>query len=488
LQIVSFGYGCTPLLLVIGMAPFFKPAHARLSHLRLAANQRSYFVLSLFGIAILATVAVLLLQLDSIVHLDLYNYGLQFSEKWATSYWIYMRLSLTIIGIVIIANCSFLLHLLLHRHAPAQPLQPTAVVKKSNWLEKKGESVFRGRKALVLLTIFIILMLISLATAYVFHQSPTEETITSTLCTYTNAATYDYTAILETPNAIYDNKTTLKPNEGTLFARITKQINITLVYNFYATLQVEPNITYSLTQTLLTAAWQHEITSTITKTTNQTNIPIPIPQIDKDLLQEQKAKIESETGTSTSTYSVKITPSFTIDANTTAGEIHETFTPTLTVSFEHTEQGDVILIEDLYQAESGQIIENQIITHHDNINKRYASYALTTISIIGLCFSTYFYKKAKPTTEETPVNKLLSPYKDLIIKAQELPETHQDATIINLEDIQEIAKMAEILAKPIILTKEPTLTLTIIDRDTIYQYTHKQGPDRQTKKQDKPAT
>lgn len=37
-------------------------------------------------------IVVLLSKIDWIVHGDLYNYGLQFSFNWATSYWMFLRL------------------------------------------------------------------------------------------------------------------------------------------------------------------------------------------------------------------------------------------------------------------------------------------------------------------------------------------------------------------------------------------------------------
>jgi len=58
----------------------------------------------------------------------------------------------------------------------------------------------------------------------------------------------------------------------------------------------------------------------------------------------------------------------------------------------------------------------------------------------------------------------------LIIEAKEPPKTPPETTIINVETIQELAKTAEILAKPIILTRKPQPTLTIIDQNTIYQH------------------
>jgi hypothetical protein len=328
----------------------------------------------------------------------------------------------------------------------------------------------KPEKTIILLTLFTILTLISIITLYAAHQAPTQETTTNTLCTYTSTATYDYTATLE-PNTIYNNKTTLKPNEGTLYTRITKQINITLTYTFEATLPTEATITYNLTQALKTAAWTHPMSTTTQTTTNQTQIQITIPPINRTELETIKRQIEEkETGTSSTAYAFEITPTFTVNANTTAGPVQQAFTPKLTINSKRTDQGDIITIEDLQQTNTGAITENQTITRQDILNQRYTSYILIAISIAGLFFSTYFYIKTKPKTEQIPLDKIIAPYKDLIIEAKEPPKTTPETTIINVETIQELAKTAEILAKPIILTRKPQPTLTIIDQNTIYQH------------------
>jgi len=326
----------------------------------------------------------------------------------------------------------------------------------------------KPEKTIILLTLFTILTITSIITVYATHQTPTQETTTNTLCTYTSIATYDYTAILE-PNIIY-NKTTLKPNEGPIYTKITKQINITLTYTFQATLPAETTITYRLTQTLKTAAWQYQTAATPPTTTDQTQIQITIPPVIKTELDTIKAQIERDTGTTSTTYTFEITPTFTINANTTVGPIQQTFTPTLTVSFKRTDQGDVTTIEELHQTKTGAITENQTTTRPDIINQRYASYILIPISIAGLCLSTYFYKKTKPKLEK-PLEKIIAPYKDLIIETTEPPKTPPETTTINLTTIKELAKTAEILARPILhTTKDQEHTFYIIDNNTKYEY------------------
>ncbi|MEA2089994.1 MAG: DUF5305 family protein, partial [Thermoproteota archaeon] len=309
----------------------------------------------------------------------------------------------------------------------------------------------KPEKTIILLTLFTISTLISIITVYAVHQTPTEKTITNTLCTYTSTATYNYTATLE-PNTIYNNKTTLKPNEGTLYQPITKQINITLTYTFHANVSTETTITYSLTQTLKTAAWTHQIaTTTPPPPTNKTQIQIPIPPINKNALQTIKSKIETETGTTASTYSLQISPTFTINANTTVGSIQQTFTPTLTIDFKHTDQGNIITIEDLHQTKSGAITQNQTITRYDIINQRYASYILIAISAAGTFSSAYFYKKTRPLKPTKPtLEELIKPYQENIIHITEPPLHPTQQTIITVNNLEDLQKIAEQTLQPIL--------------------------------------
>lgn len=329
----------------------------------------------------------------------------------------------------------------------------------------------KPKRIIFLLILFTVLTLVSTMTVYAIHQAPLEETTTETLGTYTSIADYDYTAMLE-PNTIYNNKTTLRPNEGPIYSKIAKQINITLTYRFSSTLTLqETTISYQLIQTIKTAALQYQISASQRTTTNQTRIQLAIPPVIKAELDAIKRQLETDTGTSSATYTLEITPIFEIDIDTTKGRIRQVFMPSLDVIFKRTEQGDVITIEDLRQTEMEAITENQKQINQEVVNQRYISYIFSAVSVAGVFFSFYFYRNTSITEEKPSLDKLISPYKDLIITAQELPKTSLDVTLVSVGNIQELAKIAEILAKPMILVKEPTPTLTVIDQNTIYQHT-----------------
>lgn len=324
----------------------------------------------------------------------------------------------------------------------------------------------------VLLTLFIVLTLTAVLTIYATHQTPAEETVTNTLCTYRSVAEYDYTAMLETPNEVYSNKTTLKPDEGTLYTRITRQINLTLTYTFQTTpLPSEATITYTVAQTLKTAAIEHKISETTPQTTSQKQIQIALLPINKTELDPIITKISSEIGvTTTQYYSLEIKPTFVINASTAAGTIQQIFTPTLTITFKRTDQGDITTIEPLHQTKTDALTENQTTTRQDVLLRRNVSYVLTAISVAGLIFSAYLYMKTKPKTGEKSLEKLLAPYKDLIVEASEQPKTAPQTTTVNVTTLKELAKTAEILAKPILLTRKPVPILIVIDQNTLYQH------------------
>ena len=325
-------------------------------------------------------------------------------------------------------------------------------------------------KRLALLTFFAILGLASVVTTYMIYQLPTQETTTDTLCNYSSNATYDYTVMLE-PNVINDNHTILKPNEGTIYAALTNQINITLSYSFQATLPAITETTYSIDQNLKTTAWQHTTSAISQTTTNQTQTEIELMPFNRTELETLKAQIEAETGTISSTYSLEISPTFTIDANTSAGPIHQIFTPVLTINVGRTDQGNTITIENLQQTEAGAITQDKVSPHNDVVIERYISYAFVAITIVGLSFSAYYYNKAQKRTGQSPANKLIAPYKDLIVKAKETPQTPQGIMIIDVESLEELAKTAEILARPILHTTNGNEHLFyVIEANTKYQY------------------
>jgi hypothetical protein len=344
---------------------------------------------------------------------------------------------------------------------------------------RKGEkSLNLPHKNVTLTVFFIILTLIAAVTVVSLQQTAADQTQTRTVGTYQSKASVDYTATVQ-PSTIYGDKTQIKPSDGAIYTKLTSKIDLVLTYTFTSTLQTNPTITYNVNTTLKTDAWQYQTSATPKSTTTQTTIQLALPTFVKAEIEQTKARIDNETGVTSGFYSqsqpyyiLEIQPTFTVDAQTENGAIHQTFRPVIAVNSTHTSEGDVIIIADLTQTGMGALTLQETQTNQDVINQRYASYILIATSLVGLGYSTLsLHKQQQHATPKTITNsKLLEPYKHLIIEATE----NVDATTstIKVSSIAELAKAAETLNKPILHIKNSTQdVLCIIEGTTKYQYT-----------------
>ena len=330
-----------------------------------------------------------------------------------------------------------------------------------------------GKLAKILLIVFVCLTVISALSIYYTHQLPTYETKTTTLCTYQHSGTYDYVAELK-PNIIYGNKTTLTPGEGTLYTAIVDHINITFTYVFDSNPKpenstLEHQIMIQLespgkwTKTLSDAEAQETL-----KLTSSLNFTM---QVNCTRVKELVDNIDKETGARSTTYNINIKPAIHVVANVTAETKDEIFTPELTVAFKtEAEKGNYIAIEKLNQTKPGALTETHQIPLPEVEFQRTTSYVTTASTTIALTISAFLYIRYKPAPPPTKmIEKLTAPYKELIAKTTKpAPETK---TTIEMETLEDLAKIAEILARPILHTTEAKEhTFYIIDNNTKYQH------------------
>ncbi|MCD6445222.1 hypothetical protein J7L49_00325 [Candidatus Bathyarchaeota archaeon] len=336
----------------------------------------------------------------------------------------------------------------------------------------------------ILLIIFTCSTAASAFTIYYMHQLPTQETQTITLCTYEHRGTYDYIAQLK-PNIIYGNKTTLTPGEGTLYTAIVEYINLTFTYTFTCNPKPE-NVTVNhqiVIQVESPGKWPlRTLTNVEAKEMLQLSGDLNFSmQINGAKIKQFVEAIDKEIyGTTSSTnYNVNIKPTIHLIANVTTGTsvktVDETFTPELTIAFKsEAEKGNYIAIENLNQIKPGSITETRQIPMPWVEYQRTTSYLATAATIAALAISAFLYIKYKPAPPpakiiEKRIKKLTSPYKELIAKTtQKPPETK---TTIDVESLEDLAKIAETLARPILHTTDrKEHTFYIIDNNTKYQY------------------
>lgn len=335
-----------------------------------------------------------------------------------------------------------------------------------------------GRK--VLLATFIMLAFISSTMLYYAHQFPIEEESVSTLYEYYQRGTFNYSATLK-PNVIY-NKTTLEPGEGPMFTRIIDDINVNCIYTFEGTKPANLTVHYNVKEYLLAPNWQRQIAETQQETLSSegpsTNLLINnIPPVDISSLKILVNNITQETGINMYEYNVTIVVQMSIEAETTEGLISESFTPQLMVGFKSSyTEGDVISIEGLQHSKNGKITNTNTIHNSWVVTQRYTSYILSGISFPGLLIVTWYYLRNRPTKPKKPealIEEIIEPFKEIITETAEEPQFKDHFTKISLNTLQDLAKVADTLAKPIVHTFRPPEThiFYVIDETTRYEFT-----------------
>lgn len=307
--------------------------------------------------------------------------------------------------------------------------------------------------AKILLIIFSCATAISVLSIYYTHQLPTSEIRTETIATYQHIGTYNYIAKLK-PNIIYQNRTTLNPGEGTLYTAIIEYINLTFTYTFvcnprpkdvkveiYRTIQVESPGRWVRKLEKSEAEEMLHLSGSINWTmhVNPAKIKQFVEAIEKEIYGITRS----------ATYNLKIKPEIHLTANLTTQTIEDTFTPELTVVFKkEAERGNYIAIEDLNHKKQNSITETEEIPLIQVQNQRIIAYIATVLTTAALIASALKYvttKRAQPPAKI--VKNFIKPYEELIAETQKPPDMK---TTIEVKALEDLVKIAEILAKPVL--------------------------------------
>lgn len=330
-----------------------------------------------------------------------------------------------------------------------------------------------------LLVFFTLFALVACTVLYYTHALPIEKEIVNTIYNYENQGTFDYTATLK-PNLIY-NKTTLKPREGTIFKKITKQIDVNFTYIFTSSKTSNITIHYQTYQQVITPKWMKEIAKTQEKMLNTTGThmhvvindisPINITSLDS-LIQ----KISQETGLYITHYTLNLTVQIRIEANYDMGLISESFTPQLTMEFKSTaSEGDVITVGDLTHIKTGRVTNTEKIHQPWVVTQRYVSYGLFSTSLAGLAIASWAYVKTRPPKALKPealIRDVTEPYEEIIVETTEEPKGIEAATTVTVKTLEDLIKIADILSKPVLQIRksQKALEFQVVDGSTRYKY------------------
>jgi hypothetical protein len=313
-----------------------------------------------------------------------------------------------------------------------------------------------------LLVVFICLGIASVLFMYNTHTIPLEEKRVTPLYTHTNRGTYDYVASLK-PNTVYDNKTTLKPGEGTVYRRITEQIDVNFTYTFEGSKPTNLTIRYNVTEYVETTKWTKMISEVPIKTvsTQGTEATLSINNISpinaSSIVDLVKA-MQSDTGIPMSEYSANIRVAMYIEAETSEGVINKTFSPTLAMLFQSSrDEGDIISISGLENSDSDSITKTETIYHSWVKFQRDISYVLSIVALSGLVITTWWFMRTRPHKPPRPekiLEDFIKPYEEIIVETAPEPSVGkpklEPENTINVETMDDLLKIAEILGKPIL--------------------------------------
>jgi hypothetical protein len=83
-------------------------------NMRISFKSKTISTLLLAAIAMNVISAFFFIRLDRVVHVDLYNYGLRFSEEWSAQYWTYSRLTLSCLAVTMLVTGISIVFILIH--------------------------------------------------------------------------------------------------------------------------------------------------------------------------------------------------------------------------------------------------------------------------------------------------------------------------------------------------------------------------------------
>jgi len=90
-------------------------------HMKLQWNPKILLVVNAIGAALAIAVVLLIYEVDGIVNVSLYDYGLVFSDEWAIPYWMFLRLALGLVGGIACLNVFAIVYEIMGRKIVPTP-------------------------------------------------------------------------------------------------------------------------------------------------------------------------------------------------------------------------------------------------------------------------------------------------------------------------------------------------------------------------------
>ncbi len=110
-------------------------------------NKTMLLLIYVVGAALVIGAVVLLFQLDRVINVSLYEYGLQFNYEWATPYWTFLRLAVGLLGCAAGLNFFSMVYMIFSHRASCKsgaPLTRPSVSIQPKQSEREKTSAENG--------------------------------------------------------------------------------------------------------------------------------------------------------------------------------------------------------------------------------------------------------------------------------------------------------------------------------------------------------
>ncbi len=297
--------------------------------------------------------------------------------------------------------------------------------------------------------------------------------------------TFDYTVNLK-PNTLFDeavlkppapviSSTTIGPGD-TLFLRLVDNMDMSFSYQFksdkparqravtaeiYATIEIPSK--WSKTMTLV-PAFQESGDFTVI-------FPLDLKQIT-----QIANTIQQETGISSAPYNLVISANVSTTAETDYGTIKDGLTYTIGTTLSEA----VLNWGELRQSKPGSITKTETVENEQRFLWLPPASAKTFFPIAAGLFGVlfigaivmYFLSRAGRTTSiDHRAQQAARKYKDLIVEVNDLPDVKQGEAVVRLDSLDDLAKAAEGLFKPVLHKAEGQKhTYCVLDTAIRYEY------------------
>ncbi|MEJ5291987.1 MAG: DUF5305 family protein [Candidatus Methanosuratincola sp.] len=324
----------------------------------------------------------------------------------------------------------------------------------------------------IAIVVFIIASTISAVGLAYAYMSPTESVETTTKAVYRHMGSYDYVAHL-VPNLIY-NRTEVGPEVQRVYTNLLEWMDLYFEYDFVinaslSSLDSDLSIKVALESP---NRWGRELT--LAEAVALANLSVEgigfRLTLNKSSLDAFVRLIDLETGTTTAEYNLRVTPTISTSAVTTAGNVQENFVPEINVSFKQDTGGRYLTVSPIITSKDGKLVETKRVIY-ENVNMQRILFAVALLaSLVGLAFTGWKdFRKRPPKGRSELVEQIMRENKDIIVKAE--VEEEETTKRVEVKDFKELKKLAEILARPILHTLvDKEHQFSVIDNGTKYTY------------------